>query len=69
MESPTFRAGMDVLLQASDRERIDLLLDGKEGVPTGFASPEAIVLATGRPALLIRDGQWEEPELQVIKKE
>ncbi|MBM9512841.1 DNA/RNA non-specific endonuclease [Desulfogranum marinum] len=68
MESPTFRAGMDVLLQASDRERIDLLLDGKEGVPTGFASPEAIVLATGRPALLIRDGQWEEPELQVIKK-
>ena len=32
------------------------------------ANPEAIVLATGRPSLLIREGQFEEPDLETWRE-
>ena len=34
----------------------------------GFTEVEAIILAKGRPALLIKDGVYEPPEIQEIKR-
>lgn len=44
------------------------LLESRDVVSGRFGSAEAIILATGRPALLIRGGIWEEPELQVVRE-
>jgi endonuclease G len=45
------------------------MLEGLE-VPdeTRFDMAEAIVLTTGRPALLIQKGEWEEPRLPEVKR-
>jgi endonuclease G len=46
---------------------LERMLENREVTPGLFSSVEAIVLTTGRPALLIQGGEWERPRLQVIR--
>ncbi len=41
-------------------------METREATPGLFTPTEAVILTTGRPALLIQDGLWEEPQLQVV---
>lgn len=46
---------------------LERMLENRESTPGVFSSVEAIVLTTGRPALLIQGGEWEIPRLQIIR--
>lgn len=48
-------------------DRLARLLEDQEIGDDYFGISEAIVLVTGRPALLIQGGRWEEPELTTLK--
>jgi endonuclease G len=45
---------------------LEHLIKSRDVPPGVFTSTEAIILHTGRPALLIQDGKWEDPRLPVI---
>jgi len=55
-------------IQPRSAESLAQLLEGRESTPGVFSSMEAVVLATGRPALLITDGRWEQPLLETVKE-
>ena len=62
-------ASLESAIPSSQRESLDLLISGSESAVTpGFLTQtEAIILTTGRPALLVMDGSWEpikSPELR-----
>ncbi|NOQ45956.1 MAG: hypothetical protein GQ559_04685, partial [Desulfobulbaceae bacterium] len=60
--------GREVPIESEKQvESLERMLDGRESTPGNFASAEAIILTTGRPALLIQGGKWENPRLQVIR--
>ncbi len=65
-ESTLIRESDSVALQSSDIENLEHLLTGRESTPGTFSSIEAVVLITGRPALLITDGTWEPPMLDTM---
>jgi endonuclease G len=52
----------------SAHARLEHLLAGREAATANFGEPEAIILAKGRPALLVQGGQWEDPSSAVIKQ-
>jgi endonuclease G len=53
---------------APQAENLGRILEGQETPEGDFGMPEAIVLTTGRPTLLIQGGKWEEPRLPEVKK-
>jgi len=57
-------AAIESVPQTATFERI---FETRESTPGRFSPVEAVILTTGRPALLIQDGQWETPRLQVIR--
>lgn len=63
-------ATVESAIPSSDRESLDLLIAGSEAaVSPGFLTkPEAIILTTGRPSLLVVDGVWEPIKVPEIKR-
>lgn len=61
---------LESMVPSSQREALDLLMRGKEsGVSEGaLTATEAIILTTGRPALLVVDGKWEPIKIPDLKK-
>ena len=49
-------------------ENLGRIVEGREISEAQFGFPEAIVLTTGRPSLLIQGGKWEEPRIPEVKK-
>ena len=48
------------------QQSLERIMETREATPGLFTPTEAVILTTGRPALLIQDGLWEEPQLQVM---
>ena len=60
--------GADASLEGSvgaevESRNIEAMLEGNESVGGSFGIEEAIILVTGRPPLLIKDGLWEKPRI------
>lgn len=54
--------------RAAPGERFGRLLEDRQVPQDYFGMTEAIVLTTGRPALLIQGGRWQEPRLSKVKE-
>ncbi len=66
VESTVVKGADGLKLQPRGEGSLEQLLEGRESTPGVFSSVEAVVLATGRPALLITDGAWETPRLDTV---
>jgi DNA/RNA endonuclease G (NUC1) len=60
---------LETARHAAGGEFLDRLVEGQATAvtPGNYTRAEAIILLTGRPALLIQDGSWERPESKEIR--
>ena len=62
---------LEAAISGSGGGSLDVLLSGDAGSVSeaeDYTPQEAIVVVTGRPALLIQNGVWKEPELESMRK-
>ena len=68
------RGGLESFAESTltddEKEKLDQLYEGKEaGVSPGeLDGREAIILTTGRPALLVQNGKWEPAKIEEIQR-
>ncbi|MES2570738.1 MAG: DNA/RNA non-specific endonuclease [Verrucomicrobiota bacterium] len=61
---------LEAVRDTPGNEAVDVLLSGDESGVTGgeYTLSEAIILLRGRPALVVQDGVWEDPQSEEIRK-
>src|SRR5262245_17542282 len=61
---------LEAAVSSGEAEQLDLLLHGqKSTIDSGaYTKLEAIILCTGRPALLIQDGKWQPSRVAEINR-
>ncbi|MGH9324096.1 MAG: hypothetical protein ACRD3V_29935, partial [Vicinamibacteria bacterium] len=54
--------------ESSGEQELESVLSLESLSPDGFSPLEAIILKTGRPSLLVKNGEYEDPELRTIRE-